>query len=927
MLARIKLRYILFITFIFISSVPVFLLGGWVQQTALDKEVDAVKEKHLLIAHNLTGDLTRYVIDVESSFRLVSHNLAKNNMVDGFPEHIDSLYFRHISIINNDGKIIRTITKSQAPLTQILPANLDKLNLIMDKAALEPDIVFYSDMMRNFNGEATIYLIQAMKDGVFAIGSLSTKHIREVQQKVSFGKLGHAVIVDKTGHAIAHPKAGWVDIMKDMSFIPPVKSMMQGKTGVSRFYSTAMKADMIAGYTFVPIVGWGVMVPQPFSELEKRAEQIRQVAVFVAFLGIGIAGLIGWFLAGMLSRPIQSVVKSTKFNDENDRLSKVSTQYRFIPYEFIELLISFNRMVDVIRVKTAKIQVTSNRLSEAQRIAHVGNWEWNIHQDTVWCSEEFYRVCDILPTNFKGTYESILDLVHPDDKELLVHAINETQRSGKSFSLHHRIVLANNRECYLQHEGELHVDNDGSNPTIVGTIHDITASKNYEIELLHKATYDSLTDLPNRTLMIDRLAQEIRTSSRKKQKIGLLSIDLDDFKIVNDTYGHVVGDKLLQEAALRIQSCIRESDTLSRLGGDEFCVILCDIKDDSDCSIVAEKIISRITKSFLLDGYESFVGASLGISIYPHDSTDPNTLIRNSDIALYRVKETGKNNFCFYREEMDKEVKNRMGLINDLRKALVRDEFVLYYQPIIDLKTGRISSAEALIRWIQPVRGFVFPEEFISLSEQTGLIGPIGEWVMKTACENALTWADYVNVPPKVSVNLSVRQLKLGLTKERVEKIVSKSGLDAGQLILEITESLVMNDTDEVIAWMQSLRDIGISFSVDDFGTGYSSLSYLKKLPVNVLKIDREFIIDVINKEEDASLVKTIIAIGRSFGLKIVAEGVEDEFQLNYLKSQDCDFIQGYYYSKPLPADEFIKFLSDWDARINASIINKAQKD
>ncbi len=927
MLACIKLRYILFITFIFISSVPVFLLGRWVQQTALDKEIDAVKEKHLLIARNLTGDLTRYVIDVESSFRLVSRNLAKNNMVDGFQEHIESLYFRHISIISNDGTIIRTITKSQTPLTRLLPANLKNLKLIMDKAVLKPEMVFYSNMMRNFNGKATIYLIQSMVNGVFAIGSLSTKHIIEAQQKVSFGKLGHAAIVDKTGRAIAHPKADWVEAMKDMSFISPVKNMMQGKTGVSKFYSPAMKADMIAGYTFVPIVGWGVMVPQPFSELEKRAEQIKQVAVFVALLGIGIAGLIGWFLACMLSRPIQSVVKSTKFNDENDRLSKVSTQYRFIPYEFTELLISFNRMVDVIRMKTAKMQETSNRLSEAQRIAHVGNWEWNIHQDTVWCSAEFYRVCDILPTNFKGTYESILNLVHPDDRKLLIHAINETQRSGKSFSLHHRIILTNNHECYLQHEGELHVDNDGSNPRIVGTIHDITDSKNYEMELLHKATYDSLTDLPNRTLLIDRLAQEIRTSSRKKQRIGLLSIDLDDFKIVNDTYGHVIGDKLLQEAAIRIQDCIRESDTLARLGGDEFCVILCDIKNDGDCSIIAEKIISKITKSFLLDGYESFVGASLGISMYPHDSADPNTLIRNSDIALYRVKETGKNNFCFFKEEMDKEVKNKMGLTNDLRKALVRNEFVLYYQPIIDLKTDRISSAEALIRWIQPVRGFVSPDEFISLSEQTGLIGPIGEWVMKTACENALKWADYVNIPPKVSVNLSVRQLKLGLTKERVEKIITESGLNADQLILEITESLVMNDTEEVIAWMESLRKIGVTFSVDDFGTGYSSLSYLKKLPVNVLKIDREFIIDVMNNEEDASLVKTIIAIGRSFGLKIVAEGVENEFQLSYLKAQNCDYIQGYFYSKPLSADEFIKFLSDWNARLNASIINKAQKD
>lgn len=912
MLARIKLRYILFITFTFISSVPVFFLSGWVQQSALEKEVDSVREMHLLVAQNLTGDLKRYIIDVESSFRLVADNLARNNLVEGFAEHIDSLYFRYITTIDSDGVFIDTITSSYTEIKKLKPEILTALKPIMLKAVAQPEVVFYSNMMRDYSNAATFYLIKAIDNEKYVIGSLSTKHIIEVQQKVSFGERGHAAIVDKTGRAIAHPIQNWVDTMKDMSFLPPVKSMMQGKTGVSQFYTPAMQADMIAGYTFVPVVGWGVMVPQPFEELEVHAAKVRMVAIMISLLGIGVAGLISWFLAGILARPIQAVVKSTKLDHKTNNLSKVVTQYHFIPFEFKELLGSFNNMVDVIRDKTMAIEDTSNLLFEAQRIAHVGNWEWNIEKDTIWCSEEFYRICKISSDTFKGNFNTLLKMVHPEDKEMLSNAITQAQGKGKKFSLQHRIVLPNGNECYVQHEGELHKGKGHSNQRIIGTIHDITDRKHYEMKLLHQANYDDLTDLPNRTLLIERLTQEIGISYRNKQRIGLLSIDLDDFKIVNDTYGHLIGDKFLQEAAVRLQNNIRNSDTLARLGGDEYCVILRDIKND-DCSIVAKKIISSFTKVFSIDGCESFVGASIGISIYPDDNEEPNTLIRNADIALYRVKESGRNNFCFFKKEMDLEVTNRMNLSNDLRKAIDQNEFVIHYQPIIDLHTGEISSAEALVRWNHPKRGLISPDKFIPLAEQTGIIGPLGEWVLKTSCESAASWSDNFDTPPRISVNLSVRQLQLGLTKEIIQNILTSSGLNASQLILEITESLVMSDTDEVIGWMKAVRNIGVSFSVDDFGTGYSSLSYLKQLPVDVLKIDRAFIKDISTDIDGKSLVKAIIAIGKSFRLKIVAEGVENDQQLTQLKELKCDYIQGYYYSRPLPLEDFNELLMNWD--------------
>lgn len=303
MLGRLNLRFILFLTLTLISAAPVLILSTWVQKTALEKEVAAVKEKHLLVARNLTGDLTRYIIDVESSFTLIARNLAQNIIVEGFDDHIDTLYFRYISMMNSDGTFVQTITKSQNPVKQLSPSMIDELQPLLSQASQQPDTVFYSDMTRDQDDLATFYLIKAVNGSKFIIGSLSTRHVIEVQQKVSFGKRGHAAIVDQTGRAIAHPIDKWVAEMKDMSFLPPVKSMLQRKTGVSQFYTPAMQADMVAGYTFVPIVGWGVMVPQPFEELEARAQEVRKVAINITLIGIAFAGIISWFLAGVLARP------------------------------------------------------------------------------------------------------------------------------------------------------------------------------------------------------------------------------------------------------------------------------------------------------------------------------------------------------------------------------------------------------------------------------------------------------------------------------------------------------------------------------------------------------------------------------------------------------------------------------------------------
>jgi len=911
MLARIRLHHILFLLFTLISSVPVLFLTSWVQQSALDKEVAAVTEKHLLVAHNLTGDLSRYITDVENAFRLVVLNLARGQAVAGLPEFLNRLNFRYVCTSTGNGVIHQIVAPHpQAEPSALAATTIAALSPYLQQAVERPEGVFFSDLVRDADGSPTIFVLKALSGGLFVIGALSTDYMVDVQKRVAFGRRGHAAIVDRTGRAIAHPLKSWRETMKDMSALPPVAAMMAGKTGVSQFFTPAMQADMIAGYTVVPRVGWGVMVPQPFEELLERAQDVRMVALSITLLGIGVAGLISWYLAGFLARPIQNVVASARRVSDGHPVSHALSSQSFLPYELHELIGSFNQMVDEIRSTSDAREETARRLGEAQRIAHVGNWVWEIEQDRLWCSEEFYRICNIMPVEFKGNYASLLELIHPQEREVFENAIQHAT-SGGHFNVEHRILLPDQSERFVHHEGEMQ-QRDGMADRLVATIHDVTERKMYEKRLIYQANYDELTGLPNRTLFFDRLSQAMLMSQRHQCQVALLFVDLDHFKLVNDTHGHIIGDHLLQQASQRLQGCVHQGDTVARLGGDEFTVVLKNIRREEDASAVACKIMSRMEQPFMVDGYEHFVSASIGITFYPADARTPIAMLRNADIALFRAKESGRSAYRFFTAAMEEEVTNRMNLSNDLHKAIEQDEIRVYYQPIIDLKTGRISSAEALARWHHPQHGNVSPGLFISVAEETGMIGPLGEWVLQQACTQAAAWQAITPDAPSISVNLSVRQLKLGLNKQTILKVLEASGLAADRLTFEITESVIMEDTTEVIAWMKEMKALGIHFSVDDFGTGYSSLSYLKRLPVDVLKIDRAFVKDVMSNPEDASLVSAIIAIGQSLKLKVLAEGVEDAAQLNFLWQKRCHFIQGFYYSKPLPADAFKQLLREW---------------
>jgi diguanylate cyclase (GGDEF)-like protein len=441
--------------------------------------------------------------------------------------------------------------------------------------------------------------------------------------------------------------------------------------------------------------------------------------------------------------------------------------------------------------------------------------------------------------------------------------------------------------------------------------HDLEERKRTERAMRHMAHHDALTDLPNRALFRDRLSHAMAQADRYHQRLAVLFLDLDRFKAINDTLGHNAGDQLLRIAAERLKGCVRECDTVARLGGDEFTVIVEDVEDRQAAAVVAQKIIDSFSQPFTLHGHEVFVTTSVGITLYPDDGEHLDTLLRNADAAMYRAKDCGRNNYQFYVPEMNTRARERLLLENALRRALVKEEFILHYQPRVDLRSGNVIGAEALLRWRHPERGLMAPDEFVPLLEETGLILPVGEWVLREACRQNRAWQDKGLPPVRVAVNLSVRQFLQRDLAALVASVLEETGLPPSFLELEITEELLLEHSAANAAALNRLRELGVHISIDDFGTGYSSLSYLKRLPIHTLKIDQSFVRDITLDSDGAAIVSAIIAMACNLRLNVLAEGVETEAQLAFLRAQGCNEIQGYSFSRPLDAEAFERLLRE----------------
>jgi diguanylate cyclase (GGDEF)-like protein/PAS domain S-box-containing protein len=542
------------------------------------------------------------------------------------------------------------------------------------------------------------------------------------------------------------------------------------------------------------------------------------------------------------------------------------------------------------------------QMANAQRVSSVGSWEWSIVPDHVTWSNEMYRICGIDPATFGKNYQGFLALVHPADRQQVEIAVRAALDHGATYDLEHRLLLSDGMVRAVHGKADVVFDVDGKAQSMSGTLQDITQRKLAEERIHYLANYDGLTDLPNRNLLEDRMNQAITLARRSSQRITILCLNLDGFKFINDSYGHAVGNNLLKAVAARIKAAVRESDTVARFGGDAFVLIFPALGDNRDVLRSVQRALDLFTKPFIVDSRALHVTASIGVCLYPDDGENVDVLLKNADVAMYEAKESGRNCFEFYAQEMGRRIEQYVEMENALRVALEQHQFEVYYQPKVNLGNGKFSGVEALIRWNHPQNGVIQPGIFISLAEKTGLIGPIGEWVMRTACAQAKQWHDMGFEDMSVAVNLSAYQFGQQNVTSLVLRVLADTGLAARHLELELTESMLMSDSESMLAALRDIKAIGVTLTLDDFGTGYSSLAYLKRFPIDVIKIDRSFVRNITTDPNDASLTRTIVLMAKSLKMKTVAEGVETPGQLGFLNAIKCDAVQGYYFSEPVNA-------------------------
>lgn len=618
----------------------------------------------------------------------------------------------------------------------------------------------------------------------------------------------------------------------------------------------------------------------------------------------------------------------TSFEAARDACSQGAYDFLRKPYATDELMITVNNALKK-KLLEKQNKLIQSQLHESERLHR---YLVNTSPDIIYILDQdghFSFINDRIETllgydskELIGKHYSIL--VHQKDLEVARYVFNERRvgdRASRNVELRlkckddssPRFFDASTLPIELSSMGIYQNEGDPKKKTYLGTYgvaRDITERKLAEDTINFQAYHDLLTNLPNRALLRDRLSLAISQAKREDEMLAVMFLDLDRFKNINDSLGHVVGDELLQQVSTRLKSCVREGDTLARFGGDEFTLLLPKItRGKEDVSHIAEKINAVLKDPFVIDNNELYVSASIGISIYPRDGTNMDLLIKHADIAMYHVKDTGKNNYKFYSDDMTTPYFQNLSLDTGIHKALDNDEFHLMYQPQINLKTGEIVGVEALLRWDHPEHGMITPAEFIPFAEETGMIVEIGHWVLRNACAELRRWRDAGLPEIRMSINMSARQLAEKAIVKHISNTLKDYGIPGHCLEIEITENTIMSDMDSVIQKLKALSKKGVFIAIDDFGTGYSSLSYLHKLPIHTLKIDRAFIKEVNMKHTGNSIINTIVAMARGLNLNVIAEGVESQQQLEYLQEIECSEAQGFLFGKPLPADIITQLL------------------
>jgi diguanylate cyclase (GGDEF)-like protein/PAS domain S-box-containing protein len=650
-----------------------------------------------------------------------------------------------------------------------------------------------------------------------------------------------------------------------------------------KFIDISQKITDLSGYPFSEILG------KRFVDFLPRKEQSAFLTLFEqqqTILKLGLSFL------HKTNQPLFFEINALP----------VFNQAIFQGYQGIGINITHHKKIE------NNLRYRENILAHAQRIAHLGSWELVLATNELFWSDEIYRILGKEPQSIEASYDFFIQAIHPDDVEMTVKAINSVYEN-KSYDVQHRVIQNGVKIGVFHERGEIICDENGTPVRMIGTTQDITELKEAQQKIEQLMNYDFLTELPNRT-MFSRQGDHILTLAKHNKKIcAVLNMGIDRFKLINESMGHEAGNELLTQVVHRLKRYPHDGDFLARLGGDEFALVRADISHEDIAALLAQDIIGNFSTPFIVQGQDIVVGLSIGISLSLTGGESIDELSKDAQTAMHRAKLAGGNTYQFYSFEMTDKVKTRLSLESHLRRALENKEFMLYYQPKVSTKTGKIAGAEALIRWQHPTRGLVSPIEFVSVLEDTGLIVPVGEWALDEICQQYARWRDMGFGDISLALNLSAKQFVDTELCAKVKRTLDKMKPNPDFLELEVTESILMGDFQNATKTLHDLHDLGIKLSIDDFGTGYSSLAYLKLLPVDVLKIDRAFVMGLPDDIQDNAIVRVILLLAKALDLKVVAEGVETKAQLDFLINEKCDYIQGYYYSKPVPSEQFTKLL------------------
>ena len=650
------------------------------------------------------------------------------------------------------------------------------------------------------------------------------------------------------------------------------------------------------------------------AEREALANSRRSLLA-AGIVAIGLAMLGGGLLSRSLVSPILSIQAATERIARGDFEVRIGSRRRD---EIGDVARAFDAMLERLRSYLEELRRSRERLESAQRLARIGSWQLDLQSGELTGSAEFHHLLglEVGEPEKALPHSQVLERIHPEEREEFARALRLSLSQGVDLYLDNRVALEGEERILHTQARLLETDANGGR-RLEGTVQDVTDRRRTEQQIRFLAYHDALTGLGNRDLFSERLELALSRARRNDACVGVLFLDLDHFKRINDTLGHSAGDQLLRRVADRLVMIVRDSDlvahdrtdfdsAVSRLGGDEFTLLLTDVEDPRNLAKVAQRILAALARPFGIQGHEVFVGCSIGITSWPMDGDDVESLLRNADTAMYHAKDHGRNHYQFYTESMNAEALRRLTLEQKLRRAIEENELELHYQPKISLADGSIRGFEALLRWRDPEIGTVLPGDFIPIAEETGLIVAIGEWVLREACRQISTWdaADLPRCP--IAVNLSAQQFRNGHLAELVSRILDEAGVSPDRIQIEITESTLVADDASVVRELEALRARGVRVAIDDFGTGFSSLAYLRRLPVDILKIDRSFVSDIARDGGDAALVAAIVSMGRALQLELVAEGVETDEQRELLASWGCDEFQGFRFSPAVPASDVL---------------------